>query len=193
MNDSFSLSHDIYIDCLKREVERRIGFAPEFLPDFEKLRDALCESSPETLSLSTLKRLWGYVEGWQSPRIGTLDILARYVGQPDYRHFVEKCDIDNPAQSRFLTEDVLSVHHLEPGAELELTWLPGRKVRVRYEGDFCFEVVENHASKLQTGYRLRCTLLGQGHPLYADVSVPGERESRPYLAGKESGINFRLL
>lgn len=193
MNDSYSLSHDIYIDSLKREVEKRAGFMPEFLPDFERLRDAISVSSPDTLSLSTLKRLWGYVEGWQSPRISTLDILARYVGQPDYRHFVEHCDKENPAQSNFLTTDVLSVHHLKPGTELELTWLPGRRVRLRYEGDFSFEVLENQASKLREGYHLRCTLLGQGHPLYADVLVPGECDSRPYLAGKESGINFRLL
>lgn len=193
MNDYFSLCHNLYVDNLKKEVEKKAGFTPAVLPDFQRLRDAIEVEMRDTLSLSTLKRFWGYIEGWQTPRLSSLDILARYVGHNDYRSFVAYCNENNPVQSKFLLEDVIAVSSLTPDTEVELTWLPDRRVKLRYEGDCRFIVIENQCSKLKEGYKIRCAILGKRHPLYADVLIPGMSESRPYLAGKDSGINFRVL
>lgn len=42
-----------------------------------------------SISLSTLKRLWGYVPYTSRPRLTTLNILSRYVGYRDFSAFCE--------------------------------------------------------------------------------------------------------
>ena len=47
--------------------------------DFDYLQLCIEEQLHEHISTSTLKRLWGYLPGYASPRTSTLDILARFL------------------------------------------------------------------------------------------------------------------
>lgn len=187
------ISTDIYIESLKRAVEAKSGIVPEYPSDFDALYLHINKECRDVLSTTTLKRIWGYIEEWRVPRIATLDILARYVGHNDFRAFVSVCDAQNNVQSAYTDARTLCVHMLAIGAEVELRWHPGRRVLLRYKGDFSFEVLLNEASKLIEGSEVRFTMLCEGHPLYADVTLPGGGPSRPYMAGADTGIIFKQL
>ena len=48
--------------------------------DFTYLSGIIYERCRETISESTLKRIWGYIDGYDTVRFHTLSILARFVG-----------------------------------------------------------------------------------------------------------------
>ena len=71
---------------LFQEVERKAGRPMQTPRDFQWLEERIFKEIHETLSASTLMRLWGYRAGGV-PRQTTLDVLARYVGFEDYVEF----------------------------------------------------------------------------------------------------------
>lgn len=70
-------------------IERQMGRAMQSPLDFKWLSGRVFERVHETLSPTTLMRLWGYRTG-VVPRQATLDILARFLGYEDYREFLNK-------------------------------------------------------------------------------------------------------
>ncbi|MEC5146362.1 hypothetical protein [Chitinophaga sp. 212800010-3] len=55
--------------------------------DFEKVSDAIAEATGVTLSVTTLKRLWGKVKYNNIPATTTLNALAQFAGYTDWRTF----------------------------------------------------------------------------------------------------------
>lgn len=185
--------YDIYVIALREAVQRRYGDTVATSRHFILLSEAISETVGDTLSVSTLKRMWGYVAGKGEPRIDSLDILARYVGAQSFESFVETTKKLAKEQSDFLCADTLHADDLQPGDVVELTWMPDRAVLLRYEGDFQWTVIENLNSKLQEGCRMIFSHVTAGHPLYADVILPSVSDidsARPYIAGKQSGVAY---
>ena len=58
--------------------------------DFEALSDRIADKTSVTLSVSTLKRIWGKVKYDSSPTLATLNALARYAGFDGWRDFVAR-------------------------------------------------------------------------------------------------------
>ncbi|MEM9824400.1 MAG: hypothetical protein AAF985_25160, partial [Bacteroidota bacterium] len=55
--------------------------------DFEKLSDLIAEKTGQSLSVSTLKRLWGRTSQAVQPTATTLNILAEFTGAKSWRAF----------------------------------------------------------------------------------------------------------
>lgn len=75
---------------LRLEIERSLGFALQTPRDFARLRSVLFEQQHASVSVSTLKRYWGYVQSGENyrPNRYTLRILSRYAGYADWEAFV---------------------------------------------------------------------------------------------------------
>lgn len=125
-------------DYLMMEVEHRFGGAVASPCDFACLKDKIRDETGELISISTLKRLWGYVHGCGKVRTSTLDVLSRYVGRRDWHHFISTIDT--------------SWHgDLVKGDSLVLKWGPSRQVSLAYEGDNIFMVSDPGTTKLEKG------------------------------------------
>lgn len=186
--------HNIYIILLKREVAGQYGQVLRTTNDFDRLRDDIIATTSQSISLSTLKRLWGYVEGWQVPRRGTLDVLARYLGYSSFEAFVDTHNVNSRVESDFPEAITMYAHEIPTGTDIELLWLPDRVVRLRHKGNGVFIVTANSGSKLRKGWLLSAQCFVSGQPLYATVTDPATPDSpRPYLAGKTNGISFRII
>lgn len=72
------------IALLRQKVEESANHRLKTSTDFTFLSGEIQGRLGQTLSVATLKRLWGYVDGYESARETTLDILARFV-----RRFVQ--------------------------------------------------------------------------------------------------------
>lgn len=70
-------------------IERQMGRTMQSPLDFKWLSERIFEHVHETISPTTLMRLWGYRAG-VVPRQATLDIMARFLGYEDYREFKSK-------------------------------------------------------------------------------------------------------
>jgi hypothetical protein len=75
--------------CLQ-QIEEKIGWGPgaEWQnQDFEELSKRIFLQTKVSLSVSTLKRLWGKMRYEGSPNIATLNTLAQFVGYENWRSF----------------------------------------------------------------------------------------------------------
>lgn len=69
---------------LRAAVEQKMG-KPLLTPgDFDELSLRIKMQTGEDLSLSTIKRLWGYTRPCASPRFRTLSVLSRFLGFRDW-------------------------------------------------------------------------------------------------------------
>lgn len=69
---------------LKRKIESRFGRPIRYSKDCEALALSLERACHEKVSATTLKRLFGFARSVEKPRLYTLNVLAEYVGYPDW-------------------------------------------------------------------------------------------------------------
>ncbi len=79
------------IAFLLKEVERKYGREVHTSTDFESLSVVIEREINEYISSATLKRLWGYVSLKPVPRVATLDVLCRFIGQPSSKAKMPSC------------------------------------------------------------------------------------------------------
>lgn len=146
----------------------------------------------EHVGVNTLKRLLGFIDDEREPRLSTLNIIARYLNQ-DCWPTLKLLD-DNAGNSDFndtLTE--LHAAQLKPGAMIEITYLPNRRLVIKCQGNNSFVVVESENGKLRVGDTLHLDHLVRGYPLLVSEVVRGGTSLGTFTAGKAQGIQFKLL
>lgn len=178
--------------AIRHVVEDRYGQSINSPTDFAGLCDQLAFALGESLSISTVKRVWGYVSGYSSVRLSTLNVLARYVGCRDWREF---CDtLSSTDVSGFPTGDVVALSSLGVGDLVEVTWSPGRRIVVQNLGQGRMRVTESQRSKLAVGTTFSCTGFVNGEQLvFTQVERAGTDHSQTYVCGKRGGITARVL
>ena len=175
---------------LLEEVEKKYGRRIATTTDFESLSVVIEHQIGELLSSSTLKRLWGYVSLNPTPRVATLDILSRFVGQKNFKAFCESLKDSKAFVSTFFTAKCQTVAELTRGVSVTIGWAPNRLVRLNYLGDFQFEVVSSENSQLLQGDRFELSEIIVGYPLYISRILRDGEYTPSYVAGQQGGINL---
>lgn len=175
---------------LKQEVETLVGRSIKTPKDFVFLSRQIEGYANETISVSTLKRMWGYVASPCKPSKYNLNLLSRMVGYPDWASFVG--GQEGLSSSRFFVKSKLIADALQKGELVKLTWCPGRVLTIMYKGNDTFEVVESINSKLAKGDTFTCPQFVEDQPLYlSNLSHPGIPLCN-YVAGQNGGIKWNL-
>lgn len=176
---------------LIKRLGEAFGRVPATSADYSYLASAVADRTGEYVSPTTLKRLGGYLNEPVEPRRSTLDLLSRAMGYRDFSDFERSAAAgvsdSDPAAGHWLDAADMGV-----GDEIELTWFPDRRCRIRYLGDARWEVTESVATRLQPGQRFRCAHLIEGEPLQImlEASALTERPAA-YICGRQHGIRFR--
>lgn len=178
---------------LRKDVEARFGTRPATPADFESLIAQIWLCLHENLALSTLERLWGYVEGANNTRLSTLNILARYVGSRDWNDYTNRLKEGEHGSSNPFIAEGIHTKDLQPGQSIEVTWLPNRRCVFRYLGDMRFEVMESVNSKLSAGDTFVSTFFLTGQPLFIDQLVLTGHTTVSYVAGNNGGLQSVTL
>ena len=185
-------SPEIFV--LRREIEQDLKHRMKTPSDFEFLAGVIWERLHENISPTTLKRLWGYIDGADTTRRSTLCLLSRFLGYADWEQYLQKLTDQTVVESNLFTADGIRAEDLHTGEQIEVTWQPNRRCVFRYEGGVKFVVVENHNSKLREGdsFDAACFLIGQ--PMYLDNLVRGGNDPVSYVAGSRSGLtSIRIM
>lgn len=182
------------IETLKSMVEEKAGRKPISPTDFNFLLGEISRITHETLSLSTIKRIWGYVPSGHVPNVSTLSILSRYVGFTGWDDFSNSFECGMLDDSEFLSGNQVVPARLKEGVEVEFRWMPDRYCRVVYIGGEHFRVVESVNSKLVPGDTFQTSLFSLHNPLYlTDLRREG-CQPRTYVAARRRGISgLRVL
>lgn len=178
---------------LRKDVEARLGMRLATPADFETLILRIWEALHENIALSTLERLWGYVDGANNTRLSTLNILSRYVGFCNWDDYTNRLKEGEHGSSNPFIADGVHTQELQPGQQLEVTWLPNRRCVFRYLGDMRFEVVESANSKLSVGDTFISTFFLTGQPLYIDQLIQSAQPPVSYVAGNNGGLQSITL
>ena len=138
------------------------------------------------IGATTLKRLVGFAQDERTPHASTLDAIARYLG---YTHWDELLKIESRGNSDFgVSDDEIRSADLQPGVCVEITYLPDRKIKMRYIGNQRFHVEESLNSKLLVGDEVEIQNFVLHHPLFVlNVWRNGEPLGQ-FTAGRISGL-----
>ncbi len=186
--DIFCYICSMKVELLKKEIERATGQRLKAAGDYEQLSVLVQKRTQRRLSPTTLKRLFGYLHNEEvTPRISTLDVLARFVGYDDYDAFCTGGN-DGEAQSNIVPGERVSADELSVDSFLVLTWKPNRRCVVRYLGNARFLVVEALNTKLSVGDTFTCHLFICHEPLYIESLVHEGQKLGAYVAGKKDGV-----
>lgn len=174
------------ISELKKRIEKSIKRKMKTPTDFIFLSGAVFERTRETMSPTTLKRLWGYIEGADQTRNSTLKILSRFLGYDNWEDFVE--DIGKGSGSDEVLSPHIAVADLSVGDCVKVSWKPDRRCTFRYLGEQKFVVESAENSKLKVGNTFCCSLFILGEPLYLTRLVQGDNPPLDFVVGNCDGL-----
>ena len=176
---------------LRSEIETALKKKLCTPKDFEFLRERIYARLHILVSRTTLMRLWGYVDEDVTPRKGTLDILAQFIGYQDWDGYCQNSLLPKEQQSSPILSRRLSVaRELNGGERLRLTWQPDRVCDIEYLGDLQFRVIASENTRLKPGDTFECSLIIEGEPLYLDHLKQDAQQTISYVCGKKSGVMF---
>lgn len=174
---------------LLAQVEKHFGKTINTPSDYYELSMAL-HGLKRSVSVATLKRLWGYVSDVHQPRMATLDALAYYLGLRSFEDFCQWLKGSTAYNSSFYLTKQLSVSDLCAGDEIEIGWAPNRVIHLSYKGNALFQVLQSQNSKLQAGDSFETGGFVMGQPLILPYILRGTERTPAYIAGKSGGITL---
>lgn len=173
---------------LKHRIEEKMKRKMRAPNDFIFLSGAVFEQTHETMSPTTLKRLWGYIDGADTTRESTLRILSNFIGFNDWdaflKHLSENCEV----QSDWVCSPHIDVAELHENEHVEISWKPNRHCVFRYLGEGCFIVEKAENSKLKVGNTFSCSLFILNEPLYIVNLVQGNNAPVDFVVGNKDGL-----
>ena len=176
------------IKTLLRLVEVAAHRKMKSSSDFEFLSNAIALRCRHRLSVSTLKRLWGYGKNIHKPYFSTLCILTNFIGFKNFDDFLVNKDLETPSSFTYGAVS-LSSQNLCPGDMLWITWSPNRSCLITYIGSHCFHVTEAHNTKLRKGDSFHAMHFSEGMPLYLDKYIHKDNPPVTFVVGYSGGLS----
>ncbi len=177
------------ITKLCKSVEETFGVAVTTPSKFDALATMIFERTGILFSTTTLKRLWGYLNEPVTPRISTLNTLARFCGWTDFEHFCTGASVaveSGPIGAPFISAD----RNITAGERVRLFWAPSRVCLIEYQGNNHWLVVEASGTRLAPGDIFDCSLIIRGEPLYIDNLTHDGQRHETYVCGHRTGVTF---
>lgn len=185
------------VDDIRRlinDTEIKFGRAVRTPADFYALRLAIFDVVHDAVSVSTLMRMWSYVSAVVTPRISTLDVLARYLGYASYAAYSHTDGTKDILSSDMIISHGLVVdEQLDCGDRLRLRWMPDRVCDVMYLGHNAFRIVAAEKTHLHVGDTFSCSMIIENEPLYLSHLCHDDMPPRVYVCGLHGGVRFELL
>ncbi len=174
---------------LRRDIEISVERNINTPADFEFLSGVIWERTKTSISTSTLKRLWGYIDGADNTRQCTLELLSKTLGYKSWKEYTEHLAETNSDQSDFLTNSPhICSDDLSVGDTIELKWMPNRTCIIRYTGKYKFIIEKAINTKLSEGDTFNCRFFIVGQPLYIDNLIHNNEMPTAYVIGKRDGL-----
>jgi len=171
------------------KLEERVGISLRNPSDRDvQLLSADIENATKSrLGINTLKRLLGRIsDDTHISRPGTLNVIAQYLGSPDWPSLL--INVSNGSSSFIPIEGELLTTNLIPEQLVEITYLPNRRLQFIYLGDDRFEIVTNENSKLMVGDICTISSFILRYPLIIRKVVRNGEELGSYSAARAGGI-----
>ena len=173
---------------LRSDVEKLLGQSLHSPADFQWLIQQIWDKQHTVLSLSTIKRLWGYVPSNGVPRLSTLNTLSQFIDYADWNAYLVALEQRGGNESTMFQGEGICTSALQTGDKIEVCWQPNRRCIFCYLGKNQFVVEESKNAKLHIGDRFSAATFMVGHPMYLDNLLLSDGTCTSYVAGKTNGL-----
>lgn len=181
----------VFSPFIRKLLSDRCGRELRHSSDCEQLVCDIESASGEHIGVNTMKRLLGFIDDERSPRISTLEIIAQYLGYDSWEA-LQLADA-GMSNSAFNPGDELVARHLDKGQQVMVTYLPDRELTLEYIEDNMFRVIASKNGKLMEGDMISLSHLVRHYPLIVSDVVRKGKCLGSFTAGKQQGIDFKLL
>ena len=180
------------LEALVRITNENLGYEPTTPSEFNDLILRIKKATGESLSLSSIKRIWGYVKHTGDFSHTTLNILARYNGMKDWESFKKRIDTEVPLtnddDSGFHSDSMVDTGRYKPGDRIALRWNVGKGCVVECVDYMRFKVTKSMNIKLKEGDIVTLHTLCIGHPVYVSNIQRGDMHFTSYIGAKKGGL-----
>lgn len=178
---------------LIRITNKNLGFEPHTPSEFNQVSFIIQKKTGQTISLSSMKRLWGYVNYNSTPSQNILNILARFNDFDDWEDYLRRYGTEGiDESSHFLNENMVESDSLTSGEEMLISWDKDKSCRLRYIGNHRFLVIESSNIKLMAGDEFMMHSVTVGLPFFAAEIRRGEEFITGYIGARASGVKSIL-
>jgi len=169
----------------RERIEKVFGSALRYPGECEALSIDIEDRTGTPLSVNTLKRLLGILPQVRQPRLSTLDILARYIGFPNWNLYLEEVVREAIGDGG----EAATV----PDKPLLLSYGNGDSVQLSPRGDGVFTVTETTEKRLRSGESIFLELARSGYPLSLVRMAPGGAHGERVILGGVTGVTIASL
>lgn len=170
-------------------TNRNAGLIPTTPSEFNSLIYRIKNRTHQEISLSSIKRIWGYVPYENFPSKNILNILSRFNGYANWDDFISHSDEKrDPETSDYFYETMITVDSLSKGQILQISWGNEKGCVLEYMSNYIFIVKEAYNIKLKPHDTLRLHTLCVGLPFYSIDIKRGEKIIPGYIGAKKRGI-----
>lgn len=168
-------------------LKRKSGSGLRLPSDCELLSLDIESKTGVRIGATTLKRLLGFAQDERLPHTSTLDAIAHYLG---YAHWDELAKIEDQGNSDFDSPDgEVRSANLQVGCEVEITYLPDRRVVLFYLGNNRYRIQQSENSKLLVGDEVEILSFVLHHPLLVMQVWRSGQSLGQFTAGRISGLS----
>ena len=171
---------------IKELLATKLGKDIRYPYDLEHLSYDIEKYTQQRISVNTLKRLFGLIEGVKEPRLYTLDVIAHYLDFKNWDDLINH--LSNTGNSEFSSIEEIEVKSLQDGDKICFCYTPDRRVIIEYIKNNHFVVWESLNSKLQKNDIVEIHHFVLHYPLLINNVIRDNISLGKFTAGKVSGI-----
>ena len=173
---------------IKDMLEEKFGQPVRYPKDCEALAAEISTTCKQRISASTIKRLYGFVQNIEQPRLYTLDVISNYLGYSYWENLLTSLNTQ-PKSSNETIEQLISTE-LEKDTLVEIGYEPHRIIGLKFIGNNQFEAIHSSDSKILKGDLISFQHANLHYPLLIIEIIRSEKNIGQYLAGSVSGVTF---
>lgn len=177
------------LESLVQICNSNLGFIPTTPAEFNELSARIFLKTKQRISVSSIKRLWGYVKYENFPSRTTLNILARFNDFKDWETFQQEISFDHKdSSSGFVDGSLVNANALNIGDKISVKWEPNKGCILEYISYLRFKVLESDNIKLLPGDTCTINSICIGLPLFVSniqrdgIIIPA------YIGAKSGGV-----
>lgn len=175
-------------EVIKKRIENKYGKEIRYNKDCEVLSHMISNETKETISDTTLLRLFGFAKSKpENHRLYTLDIIAKFIGFNSWNEAINKGDI-NDNRTYFEGINKVAMTNLEEGQVITLFYSTDILLKLKFLGSFMFEVIYSEKNNLKIGDVLNILRLDLTHPLICEKVIRSGKDLGPFKGGENGDI-----
>ncbi len=166
-------------------IRNKVGNHLTLPSQFEILSKNIFEVTGNTLSVNTLKRLFG-IQPCVKTSHTTLNIIAEYLGFKNWEQL--NCVSEKGNSCISILENILFIKDIYKGATIEVCYEPARKLLLKVTDAAHCMVQSTNGGKLNEGDILTISEIAVGHSFFvSEVEREGHKLGQ-YIGGIEGGV-----